>query len=83
MLIVAGAMLIVGWQTRLACVGLGVVLAIVTFGHLLENPLYPFHEHVIPRLVLVLFVLVMPRALDRFSLDHRLHRTGSVAGAPE
>jgi hypothetical protein len=41
----------------------------VTFGHLLKQPLYALHEHVIPRLVLLLFVLAVPREADRFSLD--------------
>ena len=70
--LIAGALVIVGWQTRAALVALGAVLVVVTFGHLLEQPLYAFHEHVIPRLALVLFVLAMPRELDRFSIDHLL-----------
>jgi hypothetical protein len=53
-------------------VALGFVLAIVTFGHLLRDPLYEFHTHVIPRLALVLFVLLMPREDDIFSIDHLL-----------
>jgi hypothetical protein len=57
-------------RTRDALVALGFVLAVVTFGHLLKEPLYEFHTHVIPRLALLLFVLVMPRADDRFSLDY-------------
>ena len=65
----AGALLLLGWRIREALVGLGVVLVIVTFGHLLKEPLYPFHEHVIPRLALLLFVLMLPREDDRFSLD--------------
>jgi len=72
--LIAGGLVIIGWKARYALVGLGVVLAIVTFGHLLDQPLYAFHEHVIPRLVLVLFVLLMPQELDRFSLDHLLKR---------
>lgn len=68
--LIAGALLIVGLRVRDALIGLGCVLVIVTFGHLLENPLYPFHEHVIPRLVLVVFVFMIPRELDTFSLDH-------------
>jgi hypothetical protein len=52
---------------------------VVTFGHLLHAPLYPFHEHVIPRLALLLFVLLMPREDDRFSLDRRLAR-GAAPG---
>ena len=68
--LIAGALVIVGFRTREALIALGFVLAIVTFGHLLKEPLYEFHTHVIPRLVLLLFVLVIPREADRFSLDY-------------
>ena len=67
--LVGGAFVILGWRTRMALVALGCVLVTVTFGHLLKQPLYPFHEHVIPRLALVLFVLAMPPDADRFSVD--------------
>jgi len=67
-----GALLILGWRIRDALLGLGVVLVVVTFGHLLKEPLYPFHEHVIPRLALLLFLLVMPREADAFSIDRIL-----------
>jgi hypothetical protein len=40
---------------------------------ILKEPLYPFHEHVIPRLALLLFVLVFPRDDDAFSVDGLLH----------
>src|SRR5207253_11404104 len=66
---IAGALAIIGLCTREALVALGFVLAIVTFGHLLKEPLYEFHTHVIPRLALLLFVLMIPREDDRFSLD--------------
>ena len=72
--LIAGALVIVGWQRRCALVALGAVLVIVTFGHLLEQPLYAFHEHVLPRLALLLFVLIMPQEVDRFSIDHLLER---------
>ena len=72
--LVAGGLLLVGWRIREALLALGAVLVIVTFGHLLHDALYPFHEHVIPRLALLVFVLAMPRADDRLSLDHLLHR---------
>jgi len=68
--LVAGAMVILGLRVREALVALGFVLAIVTFGHLLHEPLYEFHTHVIPRLALVLFVLLLPREDNRFSLDY-------------
>ena len=70
--LIAGGMVIVGFRTRDALVALGFVLAVVTFGHLLKEPLYEFHTHVIPRLILVLFILFMPREADRFSIDHLL-----------
>jgi hypothetical protein len=63
-------MIILGLRVREALVALGFVLAVVTFGHLLHAPLYEFHTHVIPRLALVLFILLLPRGDDRFSLDY-------------
>src|SRR5215467_13886561 len=72
--LIGGALVILGLRTREALVALGFVLAVVTFGHLLKEPLYEFHTHVIPRLVLLLFVLVMPREDDLFSIDYLLRR---------
>lgn len=70
----AGALIILGLHTRTALVSLGFVLAIVTFGHLLKDPLYEFHTHVIPRLALLLFVFLLPREEDRFSIDYFLRQ---------
>lgn len=72
--LVAGALVIIGLRVRDALVALGCVLVIVTFGHLLKQPLYEFHTHVIPRLALVLFVLMLPRDDDRFSFDYLLRQ---------
>ena len=72
--LVAGALVLVGLRTRMALIALGLVLVLVTFGHLLASPLYQFHTHVIPRLALLLFVLLLPREDDRFSLDSFLAR---------
>ncbi|MEK6289247.1 MAG: DoxX family protein [Acidobacteriota bacterium] len=72
--LVAGALVIIGLRTREALIALGGILVLVTFGHLLKEPLYQFHTHVIPRLALLLFVLMLPREDDRFSLDHLLAR---------
>jgi uncharacterized membrane protein YphA (DoxX/SURF4 family) len=74
--LVAGALVIMGLRTREALVSLGFVLAVVTFGHLLKEPLYEFHTHVIPRLALLLFVLLLPQGDDRFSFDYLLARRG-------
>lgn len=72
--LVGGALMIVGWRIREASYGLGAVLLIVTFGHLLAEPLYEFHTHVIPRLALLLFVLAAPDGWDRYALDAVLSR---------
>jgi putative oxidoreductase len=77
--LVGGVLVLIGWRTRLALVSLGCVLVVVTFGHLLKQPLYALHEHVIPRLVLLLFVLAVPREADRFSLDAVLAWRGDAA----
>ncbi len=72
----AGALLLVGFRTREALLALGGVLVLVTFGHLMVEPLYEFHTHVIPRAALLLFVLVMPAAEDRFSIDGWMRSRG-------
>jgi len=70
--LIAGALIILGLFTRPALLSIGAVLVIVTFGHLLAEPLYQFHTHVIPRAALLLFILVMPAEEDNLSLDHVL-----------
>jgi uncharacterized membrane protein YphA (DoxX/SURF4 family) len=67
--LVAGGFLILGLRTREALIALGAVLVIVTFGHLLHEPLFNFSGHVIPRLALLLFLLWCPREQDLYSLD--------------
>jgi len=72
--LVAGWLVVSGLFVGPALIALGCVLAIVTYGHLLEDFLYSFHAHVFPRLALVVFLLVMPRESDILSLDHLLGR---------
>lgn len=68
----AGALVLIGWRIREALVALGFVLVLVTFGHLLKEPFYEFHTHVIPRWALLLFILLLPRGEDCFSMDYIL-----------
>ena len=75
--LLAGALLLIGLWVRPSLLALGAVLVTVTFGHLLKEPLYPFHEHVIPRLALLLFILLLPSQDDRFSVDHALRMRAS------
>lgn len=80
-----GALVLAGWWTTAGLAMLGAVLAVVTFGHLLHEPLYAFHEHVIPRLSLTLVVLLAPRAWDRWSLESwwaRRRAAGRGTAAP-
>jgi len=77
--LIAGALVILGLRVREALIALGFVLVIVTFGHLLREPLYNLTSHVIPRLALLLFVLWCPREHDRFSVDYLLARRKSRA----
>ena len=78
----AGALVLLGWRRTEAYWALGVVLVVVTFGHLLREPLYAFHEHVIPRLGLLLLLLLMPPQADRFSMDELLHHFHFKGAAP-
>lgn len=72
--LIGGALLIVGYQRLWSLVALGGVLVLVTFGHLLDKPLYELHIHVLPRLGLVLFLLMSEASLDRWSLDEWCRR---------
>ena len=72
--LLAGALMLLGWRVKEASIALGGVLVLVTFGHLVAEPLYAFHSHVIPRLALLLFVMLFPREADRFSADGLLAR---------
>jgi uncharacterized membrane protein YphA (DoxX/SURF4 family) len=67
--LVAGALVLVGLWTRPALLALGGVLVLVTFGHLLKEPLFAFHAHVIPRLALLTVLLLLPREADALSVD--------------
>src|SRR5204863_10105912 len=67
--LLGGALLLLGLRVREALIALGGVLVLVTFGHLLHDPLFNFSGHVIPRLALLLFLLWCPREVDLLSLD--------------
>ena len=70
-----GAMMVAGWKRLAAAVGLGAVLILVTFGHLLAEPLYAFHTQVVPRAILLVVVLAMFDD-DALSVDGWLSRRG-------
>ena len=71
--LIGGGLMLVGWLRWPAVLGLGGVLILVTFGHLLAEPLYAFNAHVAPRAVLLIIVLAL-FGDDRWSVDARRRR---------
>ncbi|MBT8489118.1 MAG: hypothetical protein HKN72_14810 [Gemmatimonadetes bacterium] len=67
--LIGGALVLAGLWRLPGLILLGGVLVTVTFGHLVAEPIYAFNAHVMPRLVLVVFLLVAPADWDRFSVD--------------
>jgi uncharacterized membrane protein YphA (DoxX/SURF4 family) len=74
--LVAGALVCLGWRRREALVALGGILVVVTYGHLLAEPLYSLQAHIFVRLTLLLFVLAAPAAWDRWSVDEWWRQRG-------
>jgi thiosulfate dehydrogenase (quinone) large subunit len=70
--LIAGWLLVVGWRVRESLVALGLVLILVTYGHLLLEPLYSFSGHVFPRLVLLILVAMLGAEHDWLSVDYLL-----------
>ncbi len=76
-----GALLLLGWRRLPAAAGLGGVLILVTFGHLLLDPLFDFSAHVVPRTLLLVLLLAL-HGDDRWSLDAWLARRRSPGSPP-
>ena len=74
----AGALMLLGFRVREAAMGIGGVLLVVIFGHLLSEPFFAFDGHVTPRLLLLLVVLLVPRKHDWLSVDAALKRASVV-----
>ncbi len=72
--LVAGGLMCLGLRVREAGIALGGVLIVVTYGHLLQDPLFDTTAHIFPRTVLLLFVLMLAGAADTLSVDHWLSR---------
>ena len=71
--LLCGALMVAGWKRFPAALGLGGVLVVVTFGHLVADPLYAFNTHVIPRVVLLVLAMAMFQE-DNLSIDAWLVR---------
>jgi len=78
----AGALVCLGWRRREAYVALGFVLVVVTYGHLLLEPLYDTTHHIFPRLVLLIFALATSPERDRLSVDEWLRSRRRLCEGP-
>ncbi|MGE0445685.1 MAG: DoxX family protein [Vicinamibacterales bacterium] len=67
--LVFGALVLIGLFTRPALLVLGGILVMVAFGHLVLSPLFVMNGFILPRSGLLLFVLLLPREWDLFSVD--------------
>lgn len=70
---IAGFLVIIGFKRDYALYGLASDLVIVTFGHGLAEPIWDL-SHVMPRTILLVSLLLLPKDWDRFSLDYLLSK---------
>ena len=68
--LVAGLLLIAGWRTRDALIAVGLILVVVTYGHLLKEALFSIQSHIFPRTILMVLAFIFPGSEDRLALDH-------------
>lgn len=64
-----GALVCLGLARRVAYTVIAAILVIVTYGHLLMEPLFDTTSHIFPRLVLLVFLWVAPPDHDVLSSD--------------
>jgi uncharacterized membrane protein YphA (DoxX/SURF4 family) len=79
----AGALVLVGLWRGPALLVLAGILVFVMFGHLVAVPTFVATAAVLPRTGLLIALLLVPEAADRYSIDvaQRSHRTGAPEGA--
>ncbi len=74
-----GGLMLVGLFRWASALALGGVLILVTFGHLLADPLFAFDAHVVPRTVLLVLALALHDE-DAWSVDAFFGRRPSGTG---
>jgi len=77
--LIGGLILMVGIRIKTVLITLGFLLVLVTYGHLLNEPFYDITTHIFPRLALLLFILLIPTRVDRWSLDYLLRKENDTA----
>jgi len=71
--LIAGLMIVMGFKRDYALYALASVLIIVTFGHGLAEPIWDT-SHVMPRLILLIALLLLPKEWDKWSVDGLLKK---------
>ncbi|CAL2102448.1 DoxX family protein [Tenacibaculum sp. 190130A14a] len=66
--LIGGLLLIIGFKRDLALYFLASVLVIVTIGHGMKDPIWDL-SHVMYRTILLVGLLLLPKSLDKFSID--------------
>jgi uncharacterized membrane protein YphA (DoxX/SURF4 family) len=79
----AGALVLVGLWRRPSLLVLGGILVFVMFGHLVADPMFVATGAILPRTGLLIALLLLPAAADRYSIDvaRRRHRTWAPGAA--
>ncbi len=70
--LIAGLMIVLGFKRDYALYALASVLVIVTFGHGLAEPIWDT-SHVMPRLILLVALLLLPKEWDKWSADRLIN----------
>ncbi|WP_299105318.1 DoxX family membrane protein [uncultured Tenacibaculum sp.] len=72
--LIGGLLLIIGFKRDIALYFLGSVLVIVTIGHGIKDPIWDL-SHVMYRSILLVSLLLLPKSLDKFSIDFLIKKT--------
>ena len=70
---ICGFLLIIGLFRKYALYLLGIDLLVVSFGHGLLEPIWDL-QHVMPRAILLITILLVPQQWDRWNVDRFLFR---------
>lgn len=68
--LVAGLFLVIGLRIKTAAIAVGFILILVTYGHLLQQPLFDITTHIFPRTILLLIILYLYPKHDILSVDY-------------
>lgn len=76
--LIVGVLVLVGLFTRPALVGLGFLHLLTTYGHALQSPLFDIDGFTFTRMVIIVFLLMLPVGTDKLSVDYLRSQRGSA-----